>query len=176
MKTAFFMNVFVFSLHSFGLMTVMGSREKVIALNHITSRLALGKMIILHHDPDVPADVLNTVMASPGMQDVPLVALECNSSYFKMQVYSKIKQSGSTSRTIHIFLFLKHKPKLIKFLCSSWAPRYLVLYSLAQVDNTSVLREAALDRVEKLVLIAEDSSRKQLQFPSLVVYTIFPFP
>lgn len=173
-----FINTVSFSLHSFGSMANLSTGEKLNALNHITSRLAVGKKIILHHDPDLPSDVLNAAMTLPGIKNVPRVSLTCSHScnaYIDMEVNNKLIQRGRTSRTIHIFLFIKHKPKHLELLCSSWTPRYLVLYSLVQVNNTSVLGDAALVGVEKLVLITEDDRRKKTHPPSLFVYTTLPF-
>lgn len=177
-KTWLFINTFIFSLYSFGSMANLSTRERLNALVHITSRLAVGKKIILHHDPDLPSDVLNTVLTLPGMKNVPRVSMtyshSCNAN-FNMQVNNKLIKSGRTSRTIHIFLFIKHNPKHLELLCSSWTPRYLVLYSFVQVNNTSVLGDPALVGVEKLVLITEDDRRKKIHRPSLFVYTTLPF-
>lgn len=177
-KTAYLMNTVFFSLHSLGLMANLSTEEKLIALDTIASRLAVGMKIVVHHEPGLPLTLLQAVAALPGMKSVPRVSLSCSrscSAYARMQVDDRFRQSERASRTLHILLFLNHKPKLFELLCSSWAPKHLVLYSLAQVDSKSVLGDTALVGVEKLVLVTEENGTKISELPSLVVYTIQPF-
>lgn len=176
-KTWLFANSILFSFFSLGSMANLTTGNTLNGLDHLTSRLAVGKNIILHHEPGLPSEVLNAVMTLPGMKNVPRVSMNCSYSCNtcnKMRVNKRLKESGRTFTTIHIFLFIEHKPKHLELLCNSWTPRYLVLYSLAQVNNLGVLGDAALVGVEKLVLITEDNRRK-IYPPSLFAYTTLPF-
>lgn len=174
-----FMIVFILSKYSLRTAAKLSTDGRLIALNSLISILSHDENIILHHHSSLPTDMMQEVMALPGMRNVPRMSMtyshNCSTDiYTGKHINVKLKHFLGTSKTIHILIFLSYEPKLLELLCTSWSPKQLVLYSLARVNITSVLGDLALVSVEKLVLITEEDGEKY-KHPRLVVYTLLPF-
>lgn len=177
MSATFLVETFLLLVHLCGVSTNSNRKEKLNALDDILSGPASRKEMILHHDPALNIETLQAIKELQGVKNVPHISL---ASGHRCITHSEEKDNrfqliGRTSNTIHIFLFIDYKPKLMKDLCSCWTPQNLLLYSLAPVNATTVLQAEALVQVKKVALITEKVSERKYQIPLFAVYTLLPY-
>ncbi|MPC60808.1 putative glutamate receptor [Portunus trituberculatus] len=156
--------------------------KQLQVLSEVVSGPARGKILALHLDAALPADIRQAVLGVEAVRREPhfILNLDLDHSHGKRSqkpVKAAALSHGfsCSSYILHVVVWITIQPEPLQWLWLHWKPRNLLLFSMGSSIDNSVLKYEALSSVEKLTLIRHLSAEADRGSDTLGVFTVLPF-